>query len=89
MQSDVKEPGRSQALYVTEEVRSYVLKRKRDFRVSTSCGGAILLPISIKPPKATDLQIPVGDYTIYVSKHQAHYIDSIHREMIPIFYEDI
>ncbi|MDK2916425.1 MAG: hypothetical protein PWR25_982 [Euryarchaeota archaeon] len=88
MQSDVGEPGRSQDIYVTEDVRSYVLQRKRDFRVSTSCSGPILLPVSVKPPKATDLQVPVGDYTIYVSKYQARYIDSIHRGMIPIFYED-
>ncbi|WP_067072555.1 hypothetical protein [Methanoculleus horonobensis] len=88
MQSDVGEPGRSQGIYVTEDVRSYVLQRKRDFRVSTSCSGPILLPVSVKPPKATDLQVPIGDYTVYISKYQARYIDSIHRGMIPIFYED-
>lgn len=87
MQSDVGEPGRSQGIYVTEDVRSYVLQRKRDFRVSTSCGGPILLPVSVKPPKVTDLQVPIGNYTIYISKYQARYIDSIHREMIPIFYD--
>ncbi len=88
MQSDVGEPGRSQGIYVTEDVRAYVLQRKRDFRVSTSCSGPILLPVSVKPPKATDLQVPIGDYTVYISKYQARYIDSIHRGMIPIFYED-
>lgn len=88
MQSDVGEPGQSQSIYVTEDVRSYILQRKRDFRVSTSCSGPILLPVAVKPPKATDLQIPIGDYTVYISKYQARYIDSIHRGMIPIFYED-
>ncbi|KLK87697.1 hypothetical protein SZ63_08675 [Methanoculleus sediminis] len=88
MQSDVGEPGRSRGIYVTEDVRSYVLQRKRDFRVSTSCSGPILLPVSVKPPKATDLQVPIGDFTVYISKYQARYIDSIHRGMIPIFYED-
>ncbi|WP_214019438.1 hypothetical protein [Methanoculleus sp.] len=88
MQSDVGESGQSRSIYVTEDVRSYVLQRKRDFRVSTSCSGPILLPTSVKPPKITDLQIPVGDYTVYISKYQARYIDSIHRGMIPIFYED-
>ncbi|MDD4566396.1 hypothetical protein L21_1664 [Methanoculleus chikugoensis] len=88
MQSDVGEPGRSQGIYVTEDVRSYILQRKRDFRVSTSCSGPILLPVSVKPPKATDLQVSIGDYTVYISKYQARYIDSIHRGMIPIFYED-
>jgi len=88
MQSDVGESGPSRTIYVTDDVRSYVLQRKRDFRVSTSCSGPILLPTSVKPPKATDLQVPVGDYTIYISKYQARYIDSINWRMIPIFYED-
>ena len=88
MQSDVEEPGQSQGIYVTEDVRSYILQRKRDFRVSTSCSGPILLPVAVKPAKATDLQIQIGDYTVYISKYQARYIDSIHRGMIPIFYED-
>ena len=88
MQSDVGESGPSRGIYVTDDVRSYVLQRKRDFRVSTACSGPILLPTSIKPAKATDLQVPVGDYTVYISKYQARYIDSIHRGMIPIFYED-
>lgn len=88
MQSDVGESGPSRSIYLTEDVRTYVLKRKRDFRVSTSCSGPILLPTSVKPPKVTDLQIPVGDYTIYISKYQARYIEAIHRGMIPIFYDD-
>lgn len=88
MQSDVEGPDQSQGIYVTEDVRSYILQRKRDFRVSTSCSGPILLPVAVKPPKATDLQIQIGDYTVYISKYQARYIDSIHRGMIPIFYED-
>ncbi|KDE54519.1 hypothetical protein [Methanoculleus sp. MH98A] len=87
MQSDVEGPDQSQGIYVTEDVRSYILQRKRDFRVSTSCSGPILLPVSVKPPKATDLQVPIGDYTVYISKYQARYIDSIHRRMIPIFYD--
>ena len=88
MQSDTREPAPSQSIYVTGEVQSYVLARKRDFRVSTACSGPILLPTSVKPPKATDLQVSVGDYTIYISKYQARSIDSIHRGMIPIFFED-
>ncbi|MDR9815669.1 MAG: hypothetical protein RJR34_02595 [Candidatus Methanoculleus thermohydrogenotrophicum] len=57
--------------------------------MSTACSGPVLLPASFKPPKVTDLQIPIGDYTIYVSKYQARHINSIHRGMIPIFFDDI
>ena len=89
MQSDIGESGPSRSISVTEDVRTYVLRRKRDFRVSTSCSGAILLPTSVKPPKSTDLQVPVGDYTIYISKYHSRHIISINRGMIPIFYEDL
>ncbi|WP_342771279.1 MULTISPECIES: hypothetical protein [unclassified Methanoculleus] len=89
MQSDIGGPGPSRGISVTDDVRSYVLQRKRDFRVSTACSGPILLPTSVKPPKPTDLQVPVGGYTIYVSKYQARYIDYIHKGMIPIFYDDL
>ena len=88
MQSDTREPASPRTIYISEDVRSYVLARKRDFRVSTACSGPILLPTSIKPPKITDLQIPIGDYTIYLSKYQARYLDSIHKGMIPIYYND-
>ncbi|HOB17799.1 MAG TPA: hypothetical protein PKK74_03790 [Candidatus Methanoculleus thermohydrogenotrophicum] len=89
MQSDTREPAPPRSIYVTDDVRSYILKRKRDFRLSTACSGPVLLPASFKPPKVTDLQIPIGDYTIYVSKYQARHINSIHRGMIPIFFDDI
>ncbi|NLA38372.1 MAG: hypothetical protein GX882_03105 [Methanomicrobiales archaeon] len=87
MQSDTREPSLS--IYVSDRVRSYILGRKRDFRVSTACSGPILMPTSVKPPKMTDLKIPVGDYTIYISRYQARYLDSIHEGMIPIFFEDL
>lgn len=87
MQSDTREPTPSHSIYVTEDVRTYVLARKRDFRVSTACSGPVLLPASFKPPKATDLQVQVGDYTIYISRYQARYIDSIHRGMIPTYFD--
>ena len=74
---------------VTDEVVSFIMKRKSDFRISTSCGGPILLPISIKPPKPTDIQIPSGDYTIFVSIHQARYLSTVHMGLIPYFIDEI
>jgi len=72
-------------IQVTDEVRTYVQKRKHDMRLCTSCGGPILLPTSIHPPKTTDLRIQVGDWTLYVSRYQARYHDTIHGGMIPRF----
>jgi hypothetical protein len=88
MQSDTGEPAPHHSIYVTEDVRKYILGRGRDFRVSTSCSGPILLPTSVKPAKLTDLTIPVGEHTVYVSKYQARYLDSIHKGMIPIFFDE-
>jgi hypothetical protein len=74
---------------VTDEVLAFIMKRKCDFRISTSCGGPILLPVSIKPPKPTDIQIPAGDYTIFVSIHQARYLSTVHMGLIPYFIDEI
>ena len=70
---------------VTDEVVAYVTDRKTDFRICTSCGGPVLLPVSVKPPKPTDILVRAGDRTIYVSIYQARYLSRIHRGMIPFF----
>jgi hypothetical protein len=72
---------------VTDEVIAYIEARKCDFRISTSCGGPILLPVAMKPPKKTDVQVKAGIYSIFISIHQAPYIQVIHRGLIPLFYE--
>jgi hypothetical protein len=64
-------------LRVSEKVIDFINEQKRDYRVCTSCGGAILLPIAIKRPKPNDIKIPVGDNILYVSATQAQYIDEI------------
>lgn len=70
---------------VNEDVAEYIERRGCDFRICTSCGGPILLPISMKPPKSTDLKVRSGNHTIYISIHQARYLHSIHRGMLPAF----
>ena len=70
---------------VVPEVIDYINKRDCDFRICTSCGGPILLPTRVKPPKKTDLLLRAGNHTIYVSVHQARFLNSIHMEMIPFF----
>jgi hypothetical protein len=72
---------------VTDEVIAYIASRGCDFRISTSCGGPILLPVSMKPPKRTDKQVKAGEYSIFVSMYQAPYIHMIHRGLIPLFYD--
>jgi len=73
---------------IVPEVIEYINKRDCDFRICTSCGGPILLPIRVKPPKKTDLLLKAGNHTIYVSVHQARFLGSIHMDMIPFFDEN-
>ena len=75
-------------IYITEEVIDYISKRGCDFRISTSCGGPLLLPVSMKPPKSTDLQVKAGIHTIFISIHQARYLNAIDMSMIPLFFDD-
>ena len=73
---------------VTPEVIEYINRRNCDFRICTSCGGPVLLPVRIKPPKRSDLLLKAGNHTIYVSIHQARFLHSIHMEMVPFFDDD-
>ncbi|MFA6362106.1 hypothetical protein [Methanoregula sp.] len=82
--SDTSEVSR---IAIAPDVMDYIAKRDCDFRVCTSCGGPILLPVRVKPPKKSDLLIEAAHHTIYVSIHQARYLDEIRSDMIP-FYED-
>ncbi|HTX43866.1 MAG TPA: hypothetical protein VMC61_03995 [Methanocella sp.] len=68
--------------HISDEVISFIREQKRDYRVCTSCGGPILLPIAIKKPKPNDLKIPVGGHTLYISATQARYIDVIDDSML-------
>ncbi|MCD1293975.1 hypothetical protein CUJ83_03060 [Methanocella sp. CWC-04] len=67
---------------ISDSVLNYIKEQKRDYRVCTSCGGAILLPTAIKRPKPSDIKIPVGDNYLYVSAMQAKYIDIIDDSML-------
>lgn len=73
---------------VAPEVIDYIRERDCDFRVCTSCGGPILLPVRVKPSKKSDLLLKAGDHTIYVSIHQARFLTGIHMGMIPFFDDD-
>lgn len=73
---------------IDPEVIEFMDKRDSDFRICTSCGGPVLLPVRIKPPKKTDLLVKAGNHTIYVSIHQARFLNAIQMEMVPFFDDD-
>jgi len=87
MDSHYPRPSYPEHIVVTDEVVDYVNKRKCDFRICTSCGGPILLPISMKSPKPNDFQVKAGDYTIYISVHQVRYLHAIDMGMVPFYFE--
>jgi hypothetical protein len=74
---------------VTEEVKEYIQHRGCDFRICTSCGGPLLLPVSMKPSKPTDLQVKAGDQVIFISIHQARFLNSITMNMLPLFLDQM
>jgi len=67
---------------VDDEVKQLILKEKHDYRVCTACRGPALVPTTIKLPKTSDIKIPVGDYTLYVSAVQAEYINRVSLDML-------
>ncbi|NLV26880.1 MAG: hypothetical protein GXY48_06915 [Methanomicrobiales archaeon] len=71
------------SIFIDDAVIEYIAERNTDFRISTSCGGPVLLPVSYKPPKPTDLALKAGEKTIYISMYQARYIDHIHMGLVP------
>ena len=67
---------------VDDEVVQLILKEKQDYRVCTACRGPALVPITVKPTKESDIRIPIGDYTLYVSAVQATYINRVSIDML-------
>ncbi len=67
---------------VDEAVANYIKEQQKDFRVTTTCSGALILPITISPPKETDVAIRIGKNTLYVSIYQARWLKRIDRSML-------
>ncbi|MCK5659853.1 MAG: hypothetical protein KAH86_00735 [Methanosarcinales archaeon] len=67
---------------IDEDVKDFLNAQKVDYRLCTSCGGAILLPTKVKPHKPSDYKIDIGTNKLYVSKVQARYIKNINKSMI-------
>lgn len=68
---------------VAEDVIKYMDERGGDFRISTTCSGPVLMPIRIKPAKASDIPIRGGEHIIYISRYQIEWISEITMQMVP------
>ena len=67
---------------VDQQVLDFIRKQGQDYRVSTDCSGPVLLPTTLKPPKNSDIKIPVGKNTLFISRVQARYIDRVTMDML-------
>ena len=69
-------------IIIDEAVKNLIASEGCDYRVCTACMGPALVPVSVKPPKSTDIQIPVGEHILYISRIQARYINRVSIDMI-------
>jgi len=67
---------------VDDAVKELIMKEGQDYRVCTACSGPALVPITMKMPKESDIKIPIGNNTLYVSIVQASYIDRVSIDMV-------
>mgnify|MGYP000935011410 CR=1 FL=1 len=69
-------------IMVEQAVIDFILTNKKDYRVSTSCSGPVVVPTEMKAPKESDLQVKVGDFILYISRVQARYISKVTADML-------
>lgn len=69
-------------IQVDDDVKQYIQSMGCDFRVCTACMGPALVPTKVKAPKESDLRIPIGEQTLYISRVQMMYIDRVSMDML-------
>ena len=67
---------------IDDDIVEFIKQQGRDYRVSTTCSGAMILPTSYKPPKPSDLRVDVDGHRLYISRVQAQYIQRIDKSML-------
>ena len=70
------------SIEIDDDMVEFLKAQDEDFRVSTSCFGAEIIPVAIKPPKLTDFRVRIGPNILYISKVQANYITRIQKSML-------
>jgi len=67
---------------VDDDVKKLIMSEGCDYRVCTSCTGPALVPITVKRPKESDIKVPIGKNTLYISLIQARYIRRVTLDMV-------
>lgn len=70
---------------IDPEVTAFILKHKGDFRLSTTCGGPVILPVEMKDAKNSDIVMQIGPSKLYISKVQMHYLRRIEKHMLAYY----
>ena len=70
------------SIEIDDAIVEFIKQQGRDYRVSTTCSGAMILPTSYKPPKPSDLRVDVDGHRLYISRVQAQYINKVDRSML-------
>lgn len=73
---------KGEEIEVDDAVKRFIMDRGGNYRVTTTCSGALILPTSISPPKETDIIMEIGASTLYVSIYQARWIKRIDKRML-------
>ena len=70
-------------LKVDDAVLEMIKEEGIDYRLCTTCSGPALVPTLIKPPKESDLKIPVTEnLTLYVSQVQLGFVNHITMDLV-------
>ncbi|MCL2711796.1 MAG: hypothetical protein FWD37_00770 [Methanomassiliicoccaceae archaeon] len=68
---------------VDDAVMEFIVAEGIDYRLCTTCSGPALVPTLIKPPKGSDIKIPVNELlTLYISRVQLGYVSHITMDMV-------
>jgi hypothetical protein len=70
---------------VDPEVTAFISERKGDFRLCTTCGGPVIVPVEMKGPKDSDIVMQMGPNKLYISRVQAHYLRRIEKRMLAYY----
>lgn len=72
----------AKSFIVDDEVREFMIQEDRDFRICTSCSGPVLVPTDLVPAKPTDVEVKVGENSLFVSIIQARFTRRIHSSIL-------
>ncbi|MBE0522947.1 MAG: hypothetical protein IBX40_01205 [Methanosarcinales archaeon] len=76
----------AKSLIIDDEIKELIKKEDRDFRICTSCSGPLLIPTDIVPSKPSDLEVEIGDNSLFISFNQARYTHRFHKSLLDQYY---